>query len=129
MGALVLVTGAAGRKPGSTGRWVAGLLLDRGVPVHAFARTQDHRAARPTCHLPRSVSMVASPLLPTWASKLCRWLPVAVCPDSLTAGWNRGGVAPVGADEPQCPAAGGDPGVDDAAVGCEARLGGAVVGG
>jgi uncharacterized protein YbjT (DUF2867 family) len=40
----VLVTGAAGGAPGSTGRWVAGLLLDRGVPVRAFARTQDHRA-------------------------------------------------------------------------------------
>jgi uncharacterized protein YbjT (DUF2867 family) len=40
---LVLVTGAGGG-PGSTGRWAAGLLLDRGVPVRAFARTQDHRA-------------------------------------------------------------------------------------
>jgi uncharacterized protein YbjT (DUF2867 family) len=43
-GGFVLVTGAAGSRPGSTGRWVAELLLDRGVPVRAFARTQDHRA-------------------------------------------------------------------------------------
>src|SRR5215831_10443721 len=63
------------------------------------------------------------------ASKLCRWLPVAVCPYSLTAGWYRGGVAPVGVDQPQCPGGAGDPGVDNAAVGCEARLGGAVIGG
>src|SRR5260370_40484037 len=41
---LVLVTGAAGGGPGPGCRWVAGLLLDRGVPVRAFARTQDHRA-------------------------------------------------------------------------------------
>ncbi len=33
----MLVTGAAGRR-------IAGLLLDRGVPVRAFAPTQDHRA-------------------------------------------------------------------------------------
>ena len=44
MSGLVLVTGAAGGGPGPAGRWVAGLLLDRGVPVRAFARTQDHRA-------------------------------------------------------------------------------------
>src|SRR5215831_6024312 len=66
---------------------------------------------------------------PEGASKLCRWLPVAVCPDSLTAGWYRRGVAPVGVDQPQCPAGAGDPGVDDAAVGGEVGLGGAVVGG
>jgi hypothetical protein len=36
---LGLVTGAAG-----AGRRIAGLLLDRGVPVRAFAPTQDHRA-------------------------------------------------------------------------------------
>ena len=39
MSGLVLVTGAAGG-----GRRIAGLLLDRGVPVRAFAPTQDHRA-------------------------------------------------------------------------------------
>ncbi len=43
-GGFVLVTGAAGGGPGSTGRWVAGLLLDRGVPVRAFVGAQDHRA-------------------------------------------------------------------------------------
>jgi hypothetical protein len=41
---FVLVTGAAAGGPGPAGRWVAGLLLDRGVPVRAMARTQDHRA-------------------------------------------------------------------------------------
>jgi len=50
---LLLVTGAAGGGPGSTGRWVAGLLLDRGVPVRAFARTQDHRAEQLRCSAPR----------------------------------------------------------------------------
>jgi uncharacterized protein YbjT (DUF2867 family) len=39
-----MVTGAAGGGPGSPGRWVAGLLLDRGVPVRAFAR--DARSSR-----------------------------------------------------------------------------------
>ena len=42
MSGLVLVTGAAGGGP--PGRRIAGLLLDRGVPVRAFAPTQDHRA-------------------------------------------------------------------------------------
>src|SRR5919202_5921542 len=56
------------------------------------------------------------------------WLPVAVCPDSLTVGWYRGSVAPVSVDQPERPASGGDPGVDDAAVGCEVSLGGAVIG-
>jgi len=41
---LVLVTGAAGGGPGPAGRRMAGLLLDRGVPVRASARTQHHRA-------------------------------------------------------------------------------------
>jgi hypothetical protein len=41
---LVLVTGAADGGPGPGCRRMAGLLLDRGVPVRAFARTQDHRA-------------------------------------------------------------------------------------
>jgi hypothetical protein len=36
---LVPVTGAA-----AAGRRIAGLLLDRGVPVRAFAPTQDHSA-------------------------------------------------------------------------------------
>ncbi len=43
-GGFVLVTGAAAGGPGPAGRWVAGLLLDRGVPVRALARTQKHRA-------------------------------------------------------------------------------------
>ena len=43
-GGLVLATGAAGGGPDSAGRWVAGLLLDRGVPVRALAGAQDHRA-------------------------------------------------------------------------------------
>ena len=44
---LVLVTGAAGGGPGPAGRQVAGLLLDPGVPVRAFAPAQDHRADQP----------------------------------------------------------------------------------
>ncbi len=44
MSGRVLVTGAAGGGPGFGCRWVDGLLPDRGVPVRAFARTQDHRA-------------------------------------------------------------------------------------
>jgi hypothetical protein len=40
---LVLVTGAARGGPGPAGR-MSGLLLDRGVPVRASARTQHHRA-------------------------------------------------------------------------------------
>ena len=47
MSGLVLVTGAAGAGPGPAGRRVAGLLLDPGVPVRAFAPTQDHRAEQP----------------------------------------------------------------------------------
>jgi uncharacterized protein YbjT (DUF2867 family) len=40
----VLVAGAAGGGQGSTGRSVAHLLLDRGVPVRAFVRSDDERA-------------------------------------------------------------------------------------
>jgi uncharacterized protein YbjT (DUF2867 family) len=40
----VLVAGAAGGGQGSTGRAVAQLLLDRGVPVRAFVRSDDERA-------------------------------------------------------------------------------------
>src|SRR5262245_22315162 len=40
----VLVTGAAGGQQGRTGRRVAELLLERGVPVRAMVRALDHRA-------------------------------------------------------------------------------------
>ena len=40
----ILVTGAAGQL-GAVGRTVAGLLLDRGVPVRAMVRREDDRAA------------------------------------------------------------------------------------
>src|SRR5262245_4574867 len=42
---LVLVTGAAGGQQGQTGRIVTELLLARGVPVRAFVRRDDERAA------------------------------------------------------------------------------------
>ncbi|HEY6289313.1 MAG TPA: NAD(P)H-binding protein [Nitrospiraceae bacterium] len=41
---LILVTGAAGQL-GAVGRTVAGLLLDRGLPVRAMVRREDDRAA------------------------------------------------------------------------------------
>ncbi|MBV2362948.1 NAD(P)H-binding protein [Streptomonospora nanhaiensis] len=41
----VLVTGAAGGSPGATGGLVTRLLLERGVPVRALVRADDHRAA------------------------------------------------------------------------------------
>ena len=41
------MTGAAGGGPGPAGRRMAGLLLDRGVPVRALAPTQDHYAEQP----------------------------------------------------------------------------------
>ncbi len=44
MSEIVLVTGAAGGSQGATGRQVAELLLDRGVPVRAFVRASDARA-------------------------------------------------------------------------------------
>ena len=44
MSGIVLVTGAAGGGPGPAGRRIAGLLLDRGVPVRALVPTRDHRA-------------------------------------------------------------------------------------
>src|SRR5258707_6516646 len=40
----ILVTGAAGQL-GAVGRTVAGLLLDRGLPVRAMVRREDDRAA------------------------------------------------------------------------------------
>ena len=40
----ILVTGAAGQL-GAVGRTVAGLLLDRGLPVRAMVRREDHRSA------------------------------------------------------------------------------------
>src|ERR1700720_3071540 len=40
----ILVTGAAGQV-GSVGRTLAGLLLDRGLPVRAMVRREDDRAA------------------------------------------------------------------------------------
>ncbi len=40
----ILVTGAAGQL-GAVGRTVAGLLLDRGLPVRAMVRREDQRAA------------------------------------------------------------------------------------
>jgi uncharacterized protein YbjT (DUF2867 family) len=41
----ILVTGAAGGRQGSTGRHVVDLLLARGLPVRAFVRVDDERAA------------------------------------------------------------------------------------
>jgi len=43
MSGLVLVTGAAGDGPGSRAAGWPGCCFDRGVPVRAFVRTQDHR--------------------------------------------------------------------------------------
>ena len=40
----ILVTGAAGGKQGATGRVLTHLLLDRGVHVRAFVRSDDDRA-------------------------------------------------------------------------------------
>jgi uncharacterized protein YbjT (DUF2867 family) len=40
----VLVTGAAGGRQGSTGRLIAGLLLERGIPVRALVRRLDARS-------------------------------------------------------------------------------------
>jgi uncharacterized protein YbjT (DUF2867 family) len=42
---MILVTGAAGGRQGSTGRHVTRLLLDRGEAVRALVRTDDARAA------------------------------------------------------------------------------------
>jgi uncharacterized protein YbjT (DUF2867 family) len=44
MTAPILVTGAAGGRQGSTGRSVARMLLDRGLPVRAFVHADDGRA-------------------------------------------------------------------------------------
>jgi uncharacterized protein YbjT (DUF2867 family) len=41
---MILVTGAAGGPQGSTGRLVAGHLLERGEAVRAFVHADDHRA-------------------------------------------------------------------------------------
>jgi uncharacterized protein YbjT (DUF2867 family) len=41
----ILVTGAAGGQQGSTGRLVASLLLEQGIPVRAFVHTIDARSA------------------------------------------------------------------------------------
>ena len=41
----ILVTGAAGGRQGSTGRYVTRMLLDRGLPVRAFVHADDDRAA------------------------------------------------------------------------------------
>ena len=40
----VLVAGAAGGAQGSTGRQVASLLMERGIPVRAFVHKRDHRS-------------------------------------------------------------------------------------
>jgi len=40
----ILVTGAAGGAQGSTGRQIADLLLNKGVPVRAFVHTLDARS-------------------------------------------------------------------------------------
>jgi uncharacterized protein YbjT (DUF2867 family) len=46
MNGIVLVTGAAGGRQGSTGRLVSELLLARGERVRAYVHTADERAAR-----------------------------------------------------------------------------------
>jgi uncharacterized protein YbjT (DUF2867 family) len=40
----ILVTGAAGGAQGSTGRQIATLLLDKGIPVRAFVHKPDARS-------------------------------------------------------------------------------------
>ncbi len=40
----ILVTGAAGGRQGSTGRLIATLLLEQGIPVRAFVHKLDHRS-------------------------------------------------------------------------------------
>ena len=40
----ILITGAAGSPQGSTGRLVAHLLLQQGIPVRAFVHTLDARS-------------------------------------------------------------------------------------
>jgi hypothetical protein len=40
----ILITGAAGGPQGSTGRVVAGLLLQQGIPVRAFVHKLDARS-------------------------------------------------------------------------------------
>ena len=40
----ILVTGAAGGTQGSTGRIIAKLLLEQGIPVRAFVRKLDTRS-------------------------------------------------------------------------------------
>src|ERR1700692_3712848 len=40
----ILVTGAAGGQQGSTGRVIATLLLEQGLPVRAFVHKLDHRS-------------------------------------------------------------------------------------
>jgi len=44
MSELILVTGAAGGAQGSTGRRIAALLLEKGIPVRAFVHTLDARS-------------------------------------------------------------------------------------
>jgi len=46
MSERVLVTGAAGGQQGQTGRRVAEMLLERGVPVRAFVHRKDERSER-----------------------------------------------------------------------------------
>ena len=46
MSERVLVTGAAGGQQGQTGRRVAEMLLERGVPVRAFVHRRDERSER-----------------------------------------------------------------------------------
>src|SRR5258708_8019022 len=40
----ILITGAAGGQQGSTGRVIATLLLEQGLPVRAFVHKLDHRS-------------------------------------------------------------------------------------
>jgi nucleoside-diphosphate-sugar epimerase len=40
----ILITGAAGGTQGSTGRVIAKLLLEQGIPVRAFVRNLDARS-------------------------------------------------------------------------------------
>src|SRR5262245_17288777 len=42
----ILVTGAAGGPQGATGRHIAGLLIERGIPVRAFVHKLDARSDR-----------------------------------------------------------------------------------
>jgi uncharacterized protein YbjT (DUF2867 family) len=56
----ILVTGAAGGQQGSTGRIIATILLEQGLPVRAFVHKLDHRSAE---LLQKGAEIIAGDLL------------------------------------------------------------------